>query len=141
MGVAYGLRAMTPFLTRGREASLFAVYATYIINYTAVSASGSANLYLVRKSELESGVTVRDPKTDESIGMSQVAAKQGIFKCMVCRWTFALPIFVIPAMWRAILARAKLLPARMGPMRVLLETIGVAASLFVSMPLGCGLFP
>lgn len=50
-------------------------------------------------------------------------------------------MFVVPAAWTILLAKSNLMPKRMGVMRLLLESIGVALGLYISMPINCALFP
>ncbi len=73
--VACGLRALTPLFTRGREKSAIALLATYFIGYAAVSSSSSINVYMMRVSEMDNGVSVKDDTTGESLGLSKVAAQ------------------------------------------------------------------
>ena len=60
---------------------------------------------------------------------------------MVCRSTYTIPIFFLPALWNLALSKAKLMPARMGFTRVMLESLGVALGLYIAMPVNCALFP
>ena len=49
-------------------------------------------------------------------------------------------MFLIPALWNYFLLRHSLMPKRLLP-RVVVECVGVCASLYVSMPLSCALYP
>ena len=49
-------------------------------------------------------------------------------------------MFLIPAIWNYFLLKRGLMPTRMVP-KVILECMGVCASLYVSMPLSCALYP
>lgn len=50
-------------------------------------------------------------------------------------------MFFLPAIWNFALTKAKLMPARMGFTRVMLESLGVALGLYIAMPVNCALFP
>ena len=50
-------------------------------------------------------------------------------------------MFFVPAYWNYALTKAKLMPTKMGPTRVLLEAMGVALGLYIAMPVNCALFP
>ena len=47
---------------------------SYIIAYCAVATSSSLNVVAMRKKELDQGISVRNPETDEDLGMSKIAA-------------------------------------------------------------------
>ncbi len=49
-------------------------------------------------------------------------------------------MFVVSALWNALLTGMRLMPKKTVP-KVLAESLGVVASLYVSMPLGCALYP
>ena len=71
--VACTMRAVTPYLLRGRSGG-FASLMNYFISYSAVASSSAINVYAMRKGEIKSGVAVKDAKTGEQIGVSKVAA-------------------------------------------------------------------
>ena len=78
VGVACSLRALTPFVTRGRETGAIATLAPFFIGYAAVASSSSINAYMMRASELDNGINVKDDTTGESFGKSKIAAWQGV---------------------------------------------------------------
>ena len=94
----------------------------------------------MRMGEIKSGVSVKDDEGND-YGLSKVAATEGVYKTMVCRSTYTIPIFFTPAVWNLALSKAKLMPARMGFTRVMLESLGVALGLYIAMPVNCALFP
>ena len=85
-------------------------------------------------------MTGRDEEGNE-YGKSQVAARQGIYKTMLCRVTHNLPIFFVPALWNLALSKAKLMPRKMNFTRILIEILGVTVGLYIAMPVNCALFP
>lgn len=140
IGVAGSLRALTPFLLKGRTGGIAAL-VNYFIGYAAVASSSSANVYAMRMNEMKTGVSVRNEATGEELGLSQTAAASGIYKTMMSRVTYVLPIFFVPAGINTLLSKANLMPKNMGLMRVLMECTSVAIGLYIAMPLNCALFP
>ena len=138
--MAGSLRALTPILLKGKTGGLAAL-VNYFIGYAAVASSSSANVYAMRMNEMKTGVMVRSEATGEEIGVSQVAAKSGIYQTMLSRVAYCLPIFFIPAGMNTVLTMAKLMPKQMGLARLLAESTLVAIGLYVAMPLNCALFP
>lgn len=60
---------------------------------------------------------------------------------MICRCTYTIPIFFLPAAWNLLLSSAKLIPARMGPARIAIDCLGITIGLYIAMPINCALFP
>ena len=118
-----------------------AALGTYFIGYAAVAASSSANVYAMRMGEMTSGISVKDEATETEYGLSKTAAQTGIYKTMMCRVTYVVPIFFVPAAFNALFTKANIMPKRLGLMKILLETVGVTAGLLIAMPLNCALFP
>ena len=139
MGVAGGLRLMTPYLLGGRTGGI-AQLVNYFIGYSAVASSSAANVYAMRMGEMDSGINVKDAATGEDFGQSKAAAAAGIYKTMICRVVYCIPIFFTPALYNMILSKAGLMPKKMGATRVILETLGVASGLSIAMPVNCALF-
>ena len=133
------MRALTPFLI-GSSSGNLARMTNYIIGYCAVAASSCVNVYCMRKRELTTGIPVSDDDGNQ-IGLSRVAAKEAINKTLISRIVYVVPMFVVPAAWNCLLQKSKLMPRRTGVTRILLESLGVAAGLYVSMPINCALYP
>ena len=57
----------------GRTGPMVAL-AGNVINYSAVVLSTNANVYFMRKSELDTGITVLDERTGAEFGSSKIAA-------------------------------------------------------------------
>jgi len=139
MGVAGSLRALTPFLLKGKTGGLAAL-VNYFIGYAAVATSSSANVYAMRMGEMKTGVSVRNEATGEDLGLSKAAATSGIYKTMMSRVVYCLPIFFVPAGFNTILTKMHLMPKTMGLTRVIMECACVAVGLSIAMPLNCALF-
>ena len=65
--------------------------------------------------ELDTGILLRDDKTGEEYGMSQVAAKEAITNTIYSRIAYILPIFTTPFLWNMTLQKMGLFPKRKGP--------------------------
>jgi hypothetical protein len=74
---ALTLRKMTNLIF-GNRTGLVASIANSIVVYGAVAFSSSLNVYCMRRTEIDSGVSVMDPDTMESCGKSKVAAEMAI---------------------------------------------------------------
>ena len=130
---------MASIMLKGKTGGA-AAFMGYFIGYAAVASSSSANTYAMRMGEIKSGISVRDSEGND-YGMSKVAAEEGINKTMICRCTYTIPIFFLPAGWSLLLQKARIMPATMTPFRVALEVLGVAMGLYIAMPINCALFP
>ena len=113
----------------------------YFIGYCAVATSSGVNVLAMRERELETGISVRDEQSGQELGLSKVAAQQAIKNTVASRVIYCVPMFFLPAIWNFALTKAKLMPARMGFTRVMLESLGVALGLYIAMPVNCALFP
>ena len=141
VGVACSLRALAPYLLKGRSGGVAAL-ANYFVGFAAVAASSAINVYAMRKNETVTGVSVKDETTGEDLGLSQVAAKAGLNKTMLARATYCVPMFMVPAVWNLALTKANMMPrGRFSVARLLVETIGLSMGLYLAMPLNCALFP
>ena len=113
----------------------------YIIGYCAVAASSSVNVVAMRDAEMKQGIAVKDGATNESYGVSKVAAKQAITDTVISRIVYVLPMFFVPALCNLALTKARLMPKQLGVTKVILESLGVALGLYIAMPVNCALFP
>ena len=131
---------MSPFLLKGKT-GVVASLATYFISYAAVASSSATNTYAMRMNEIATGVTVKDEASGEDFGLSKVAAASGVLKTCASRIVYVFPVFLVPAIWNTVLSKARLMPKSLGVTRILLESLGVALGLYISMPINCALFP
>ena len=63
------MRALTPYITRGRAGTL-PLMMNYVIGYCAVATSSSVNVVAMRQRELTSGIAVKDEASGEELGLS-----------------------------------------------------------------------
>ena len=131
---------MAPYFVKGGQGTL-ALMMNYIIGYCAVAASSSVNVVAMRDAELKQGIAVKDEVTNESYGVSKVAAKQAITDTVISRIVYVVPMFFVPALCNLALTKARLMPKQLGVTKVILESLGVALGLYIAMPVNCALFP
>ena len=80
----------------------------------AVATAGYLNAYLMRKSELKTGIDVFDPnEPNKSVGRSVAAAQMAVSQTAFSRCLFAVPI-MFPAFVLYGLERASMMPKGKG---------------------------
>ena len=102
------MRALSSVLLKGKTGGA-AQFLNYCIGYCAVASSSAANVYAMRMGEMDSGVTVKDEE-GRDYGQSKVAAEDGIYKTMISRVVYSVPIFFTPAACNMLLTKAKVMP-------------------------------
>lgn len=106
----------------------------------AVAAAGYLNAYLMRQSELKSGIDVFSPANPTvSLGRSTAAAEMAVSQTAISRCMFAVPI-MFPAFILYGLERARMLPkGRNTSMALKMSLFYLKLSLAV--PLGTAFYP
>lgn len=117
-------------------------FAKRFVPLIAVAAANCMNIPLMRSSELQNGIEVRDGDDDDAkvIGKSKAAARTAIPLVIVSRVIMAFPSVVVPNIIMSRLEGGPFLkkyPRVAAPLMVGL----VGANLLVSTPLACALFP
>lgn len=106
----------------------------------AVATAGYLNAYLMRQSELKTGIDVFDPaEPNKSIGRSVAAAQMAVSQTAFSRCLFAVPI-MFPAFILYGLERASLMPKARGPLTLLQMSL-FYLKLSIAVPLGTAYFP
>lgn len=106
----------------------------------AVACAGYLNAYLMRQSELKTGIDVYDPSNPSvSIGKSTAAAKMAVTQTAISRCIFAVPI-MIPSFLLFGLERARLMPTAKGPLTMLQMSL-FFLKLSLAVPLGTAFYP
>eukprot|EP00936_MAST-01D_sp_MAST-1D-sp1_P000322 g322.t1 len=133
-GLAYGLKwagANGPPLARKLAGKPWA------IPYIAVAASGAANVYFTRRSEIERGVPVTDESGAE-VGVSQKAAAQGVAQTIASRSLgLPLPVLVLPPILMGALQRMGLSPR----LKIPAELFCISLCLTAALPACIAAFP
>lgn len=92
--VAVGLNSLLPRI-KSLSANTKALLSR-LVPFAAVVSAGMLNVYLMRRQEIEHGITVFDEKTNEPLGKSRIAAKKAVWETAVCRAVTAMPVMVVP---------------------------------------------
>lgn len=109
IGIALMIRRGFASRTRQVTGSKLIIYNS-ISTMFAVGSAGYLNAYLMRQSELKSGIDVFDPaKPTVSLGRSTAAAEQAVSQTAISRCMFAVPI-MFPAFILYGMERASMLP-------------------------------
>lgn len=126
----------------GRVAKVTGAKA-YIYNTTssviACQAAGFLNAWFMRQSELKKGVSVLDPETHESYGLSKVCAYQAVMQTSISRIFLNITAFIPPfaLFW---IEKMRLMPKN-GYVKGGLEFSLLAFELYLCVPVGIALYP
>lgn len=133
------LRTITNPLLKGAS-GVTLMAANACVNYGAVGVSSSLNLYFMRSAEMTNGISVLDPKTNETLGKSKIAAKRGIEQTIQTRWAYLIPIFWTAPILSGGLSAMRLLPQGGAP-RKAIDIVLIMSGLTLAIPTCCGMFP
>ncbi|EER02706.1 Sideroflexin-5, putative [Perkinsus marinus ATCC 50983] len=92
IAIAYGLSSVV-------KKRLSPARATVVLRWVGLPASmvaSSANCFIMRHSELDSGITVYKKGTNEEVGTSKNAAKKALKEVVASRMLLQLPVFGVP---------------------------------------------
>ena len=104
---------------------------------TAVASAGFANLVMMRRKEVDAGISVFSPSTGEEIGKSKVAAKKAVFQTGLSRPLLSSTMF-IPAGGCYFLEKLNWMPKRRVPQLVVeLGLCGIGLYLGLLMAISC----
>lgn len=136
--VAVGLNSLLPrikSLSAGTRALL-----SRLVPFAAVVSAGMLNVYLMRRQEIENGITVFEEKTNKPLGKSRTAAKKAVFETAICRAVTAMPVMVVPPL---VLYRLQQGVLKNKSMRaVTAVNLGLIATVsFAILPFTLGIFP
>ena len=137
--VSLGLRTALSGATKNMIGSKL-YFANSISSFFACAAAGFLNAYIMRKSELEKGIDLMNPKNPGvSLGKSKVAASEAVTNTAYSRIFLALPL-LIPAVILYGIERAKMMPK--GPVALTLLQGGIfVGELYFAVPFACAAFP
>ena len=113
-----------------------------IVPYIAVASAGAVNVGLMRKNEMDTGITVVD-EHDKPQGQSKIAGRMALQQVALTRVALAAPIMILPPVILGVLNRYGLMPnAKTAPRSNKAVQVGViAACLWGALPTAIGLFP
>lgn len=136
VSIAVGLNQL---VKRARVSENLRTVLSRFVPYPAVATASTANMLLMRRTELKNGIAIKD-ETGKVHGFSQKAAEQAIFQTMLSRVVLPAPLLVIPPLVMMGLDRTrvfKAVPRLRMPTEV---TVCVLAFVF-GLPFAISLFP
>ena len=136
---ALTLRKMTNIVF-GNRTGLLASVANSIVVYGAVAFSSSLNVYCMRKTEMDSGVSVMEPDTMQSVGKSKVAAEMAIRQTIIGRVVYCVPIFFTKPVLEGIFSALKILPKNK-VLRFFTDLSFITFGLWLAVPVNGCLYP
>jgi hypothetical protein len=120
---------------------MVASLVNYGTNWGAVALAGFCNFFALRRSELETGIKVKELNSEEDFGLSKVAAKDAIVKACISRFCYTFPMFFTPVLFNSLLSKIGMLPPLGSKTRILTEIVGVGSGLYLAMGLNCSIYP
>lgn len=136
---ALTLRKLTNIVF-GNRTGVLASVANSIVVYGAVAFSSSLNVYCMRKTEMETGVSVMDPHTMQSLGKSKIAAEMAIQQTIMGRITYCIPIFFTQPILVAIFSALRIMP-KSGPLAFMTNLAFISTGLWLALPVCGSLYP
>lgn len=111
-----------------------------ISSFFAISTAGFLNAYLMRQTELTTGIDVVDPANPSmAVGKSQAAASKAVLETSISRFILAIPI-LLPATGLYLIERARLMPSSFA-LLTLLQMSLFFGEMYVAVPLGIAFYP
>ena len=136
--LSLGIRKAVASRVAGSTGAKMVLFNT-ISTYAACGCGGFANTYLMRQTEMNKGINVIHPETNEPVGLSKKCAEVAVFNTAVSRFGMAAPLF-IPAICMFGIERLNMLPTRKAT-RLCLDMVLVVINCYVAVPLAVGMFP
>lgn len=114
------------------------IFFNSLSSFMACSTAGALNAFLMRKTELKTGIDVLDEDL-KSYGKSQACAKIAVTQTAISRYLLAVPI-IFPGLAMLLIEKMNMVP-KVKPLRVTLELTLVAMELYLAVPLGIAYYP
>ncbi|EGD82472.1 tricarboxylate carrier [Salpingoeca rosetta] len=109
------------------------------VPYPAVATASTCNMLLMRRSELKTGITVKDHEGNVR-GVSKEAAKSAIFQTMLTRIVLPAPLLVIPPALMMVVQKTPLLK-RFPRLAIPVESLICVSAFVFGLPFAISLFP
>eukprot|EP00049_Salpingoeca_infusionum_P019080 m.360091 g.360091 ORF g.360091 m.360091 type:complete len:331 (+) comp18882_c0_seq1:369-1361(+) len=109
------------------------------VPYPAVAAASTANMLLMRRTELKQGISVKDHE-GKTHGVSTHAAKKAIFQTMMTRLVLPAPLLIIPPVAMMMLEKTPIFK-RFPRTRMPIETLVCVGAFVFGLPFAIALFP
>jgi sideroflexin-5 len=110
-----------------------------VSSFFACASAGFLNAYFMRQTEMQKGISVLHPDTDEELGKSQACAYQAVMKTAISRIFLNVTIFV-PPLFLVAIEKARLMPQNWY-LKTLVEAVCITGELYLAVPVGIAMFP
>ena len=115
MSIALSMRMASDRMLAGKI-GFMATISTNVIAATANAIAGGVNVYIVRKPEIDQGISLKDEKSGDIIGPpSKIAAEEGVINTIIARTFGCLPLFFISPAFNRVVTAAGMMPAAKVP--------------------------
>lgn len=138
IGTSLGIRQLLSPLTKGKTGA-GVVFVSTLSTYVACALAGFANCYLMRQTELNKGINVINPETNQPLGLSKKCAEVAVYNTAVSRFGMAAPLF-IPAILFFAFDKIKMVPTQKHA-RILFEMGLCFLNCYMAVPLSVAMFP
>lgn len=115
------------------------IIASAALNYSAAALSGAANLFMIRRKEMSTGISVQDETGEKTYGTSKLAAKRAVQETAFTRFFLPGPVLFFPALANFAIHGVGLWPKHNVASK-LMEASLCALSLSVGLPMSIALF-
>ena len=136
--LSLGIRKAVASRVAGSTGAKMVLFNT-ISTYAACGCGGFVNAYLMRQTEIKTGINVIHPETNEPVGVSKKCAEIAVFNTGISRFGIAAPLF-IPAFCMFGIERLNMVPKAKVP-RLCLDMCLVVINCYVAIPLGVAMYP
>jgi len=108
-------------------------------SFFACASAGFMNAWFMRQTEMNKGISVLDPETEEPLGKSKDCAYHAVLQTAISRIFLNVTIFVPPFFLLAI-ERMRLMPKNFY-LKTLVEGLLISLELYFAVPLGIAIYP
>eukprot|EP00730_Choanoeca_flexa_P019449 TRINITY_DN9498_c0_g1_i1.p3 TRINITY_DN9498_c0_g1~~TRINITY_DN9498_c0_g1_i1.p3 ORF type:complete len:329 (+),score=89.52 TRINITY_DN9498_c0_g1_i1:1533-2519(+) len=136
VGIAVGLNQA---VKRAAISERLRTLLSRFIPYPAVATASTANMLLMRRSELKNGIAIKD-ETGKVHGFSQKAAEKAIFQTMLSRVVLPAPLLLLPPMAMMAIEKTPLLN-KFPRARLPIEAFFCVSAFVFGLPFAIALFP
>lgn len=138
--VALGLRKYFSTFTAAMGGGAKLIIFNSISTFFAVSTAGFLNAYLMRQTELKTGIDIFDPTNpSNTIGKSKYAASQAVLQTAISRYLVQVPI-MLPSAALFVLEKFSMVPQAYAA-NLVLQMALIFCQEYFAMPLAVALYP
>jgi len=137
VGIAVGLSVLIKRAQRLPPATRF--FIQKFVPFPAVSAAGVCNVVLMRRTELSTGIDVKDAQGNV-IGTSKLAAKKALYETALTRAFLPAPVLVFTPLLMTLIERTSFLN-KFPKLRLPIQTVITTLLFGLALPIAISLFP